>query len=95
MTQGTFNFANGNIYKGDFVNGVFEGIGRYDFEGGYYEGEWKSGRYHGHGFLLFSDGSSYRGAFVDGVAHGKGEETSAEGKVQIGYWDNGKPTGGI
>jgi hypothetical protein len=47
--KGIFNFANGNVYEGDFVNGIFEGRGRYKFEGGFYEGDWASGRYHGKG----------------------------------------------
>mmetsp|Transcript_9020 Transcript_9020/g.14473 ORF Transcript_9020/g.14473 Transcript_9020/m.14473 type:complete len:310 (+) Transcript_9020:3-932(+) len=89
--KGTFNFANGNVYTGDFVNGIFEGKGKYKFQDGWYEGEWASGRYHGEGFLCFSDGSSYRGGFVNGVAHGKGEETSANGSVRRGIWENGRP----
>jgi hypothetical protein len=79
------------VYEGDFVNGVFEGNGRYNFDGGFYEGRWKSGRYHDDGFLLFADGSSYKGEFVDGVAHGQGEETSADGVVSRGHWENGRP----
>lgn len=89
--KGTFNFANGNTYVGDFVNGVFEGNGRYSFGDGFYEGEWTGGRYHGQGFLLFSDNSSYRGGFVNGVAHGPGCETSADGTVKQGHWENGRP----
>jgi hypothetical protein len=73
------------------VNGVFEGAGRYEFDGGYFEGQWKAGRYHGSGFLLFADGSSYKGEFYDGVAHGQGEETCTAGTVRKGYWENGKP----
>ncbi|PNJ47858.1 MORN1 isoform 12, partial [Pongo abelii] len=37
-----------------------------------YEGEWKAGRKHGHGKLLFQDGSYYEGAFVDGEIMGEG-----------------------
>uniref|UniRef100_A0A674KBQ8 MORN repeat containing 1 n=1 Tax=Terrapene triunguis TaxID=2587831 RepID=A0A674KBQ8_9SAUR len=37
-----------------------------------YEGEWKQGRKHGHGKLLFKDGSYYEGEFVDGEIMGNG-----------------------
>jgi hypothetical protein len=89
--RGTFHFANGNVFVGQFSNGVFEGEGRYTFEGGSYEGEWRSGRYHGQGSLQFADGSSYRGHFNDGVADGEGEEISASGTLRRGYWKNGRP----
>lgn len=31
-------------FRGDFVNGNFEGYGWYEFDDGYYEGEWKGGK---------------------------------------------------
>ncbi|XP_006539326.1 MORN repeat-containing protein 1 isoform X8 [Mus musculus] len=37
-----------------------------------YEGEWKGGKKHGHGKLLFKDGSYYEGEFVDGEITGEG-----------------------
>uniref|UniRef100_F6YSP0 MORN repeat containing 1 n=1 Tax=Ornithorhynchus anatinus TaxID=9258 RepID=F6YSP0_ORNAN len=37
-----------------------------------YEGEWKEGKKHGHGKLLFKDGSFYEGDFVDGEIMGNG-----------------------
>ncbi|XP_045155159.1 MORN repeat-containing protein 1 [Echinops telfairi] len=37
-----------------------------------YEGDWKGGRQHGHGKLLFKDGSYYEGDFVDGEITGEG-----------------------
>jgi len=93
---GKFEFANGNVYEGDFVNGRFEGKGSFEFDGGFYEGQWRRGVYHGKGFLLYADGSHYNGPFVNGVAHGQGEVTSANGAVHKGYWANGQlqPSGG-
>lgn len=38
-------FQNGSMYRGDFVEGNFEGFGWYEFDEGYYEGEWKAGQY--------------------------------------------------
>ena len=58
----------------------------------FYEGEWKNGRYHGNGLLVFADGSSYNGEFLDGVAHGNGEETGADGTTRQGLWEMGRPS---
>uniref|UniRef100_A0A7N9CV48 MORN repeat containing 1 n=1 Tax=Macaca fascicularis TaxID=9541 RepID=A0A7N9CV48_MACFA len=51
-----------------------EGYGVYVYPNSFfrYEGEWKGGRKHGHGKLLFKDGSYYEGAFVDGEITGEG-----------------------
>ncbi|XP_018408585.1 PREDICTED: MORN repeat-containing protein 1 [Nanorana parkeri] len=37
-----------------------------------YEGEWKDGKKHGHGKLLFRDGSYYEGEFIHGEITGNG-----------------------
>ncbi|KAM9115768.1 MORN repeat-containing protein 1 [Pangshura tecta] len=51
-----------------------EGYGLYVYPNSFfqYEGEWKQGRKHGHGKLLFKDGSYYEGEFVDGEIMGNG-----------------------
>ncbi|XP_032639447.1 MORN repeat-containing protein 1 isoform X2 [Chelonoidis abingdonii] len=51
-----------------------EGYGLYVYPNPFfqYEGEWKQGRKHGHGKLLFKDGSYYEGEFVDGEIMGNG-----------------------
>ena len=88
--KGTFTFANGNVYEGEFLSGMFEGNGKYTFGNGYYEGTWKSGKYHGSGLLRFTDGSSFSGSFDGGVAHGEGIETSEDGLVTTGFWNQGR-----
>ncbi|CAI5782802.1 Hypothetical predicted protein [Podarcis lilfordi] len=51
-----------------------DGYGVYVYPNSFfqYEGEWKQGRKHGHGKLLFKDGSYYEGEFVDGEIKGNG-----------------------
>ncbi|CAO2590241.1 MORN repeat-containing protein 1 [Lemmus lemmus] len=51
-----------------------DGYGVYVYPNSFfrYEGEWKGGKTHGHGKLLFKDGSYYEGEFVDGEITGEG-----------------------
>ena len=56
--KGIIYYENGKIaYKGDFVNGKFEGIGNYIYENGdYYIGQWKNHFKHGKGTMYNADG---------------------------------------
>ncbi|XP_027454540.2 MORN repeat-containing protein 1 isoform X5 [Zalophus californianus] len=51
-----------------------DGYGVYVYPNSFfrYEGEWKGGKKHGQGKLLFKDGSYYEGKFVDGEITGEG-----------------------
>jgi hypothetical protein len=87
-----FSFHNGNVYTGEFGDGLFEGFGRYNFEGGYYDGDWKEGRYDGSGELLYATGGKYTGEFRNSVARGFGMEVLPNGTKRRGVWVDGKPT---
>jgi len=89
--KGRFCFHNGNVYEGEFTDGVFEGFGKYTFEDGYYEGEWKDGRYHGDGTLQYSGGGKYVGEFRESLANGFGMEILKDGTKRRGVWDRGQP----
>lgn len=93
--KGKFSFHNGNVYEGEFCDGMFEGQGKYVFEGGYYVGEWKSGRYDGTGELVNATGGKFTGEFRNSVAHGFGTEVTADGRVRRGMWTLGKPSEGF
>ena len=57
----------GASYSGDFLEGLFEGIGRYNFtDGAYYEGEWSSSKMHGQGCYTDPNGSKFEGQFFNG-----------------------------
>jgi 1-phosphatidylinositol-4-phosphate 5-kinase len=63
----------GDVYEGDFVNGLWEGRGTYKFANGdSYVGEYRQGRQCGFGRFNNANGSSYIGQFKDGVPCGKG-----------------------
>ena len=44
-------------------------------DGGWYEGEYKDEKYHGHGTETWSDGDKYEGEFKDGKWEGQGTLT--------------------
>ncbi|XP_019514003.1 PREDICTED: MORN repeat-containing protein 1 isoform X2 [Hipposideros armiger] len=51
-----------------------DGYGVYIYPNSFfrYEGEWRGGKTHGRGKLMFKDGSYYEGEFVDGEIMGEG-----------------------
>jgi len=58
---------------------------------GWYEGEYKDGKYHGQGISSYPDGSKYEGKWKDGKKHGQGTETLSSGWKYVGEWREGKP----
>jgi hypothetical protein len=45
--------SNGDIYEGEFLNGLFHGNGYYFYskDGVYYKGDWVNGKRQGQGLL--------------------------------------------
>ncbi|XP_027254307.2 MORN repeat-containing protein 1 isoform X3 [Cricetulus griseus] len=73
-----------------------DGYGVYVYPNSFfrYEGEWKGGKKHGHGKLLFKDGSYYEGEFVDGEITGEGYQYWAwSGNTYSGQFVLGEPQG--
>jgi hypothetical protein len=62
----------GNVYEGDFVDGVFNGKGKLATNDGEYVGEFKNGEQHGKGEFKWGNGSSYRGNYFKGLREGYG-----------------------
>ncbi|KAG5202409.1 hypothetical protein JEQ12_003799 [Ovis aries] len=59
-----------------------------------YEGEWRGGKKHGRGKLLFKDGSYYEGDFVDGEITGEGcRHWTLTGNTYTGQFVLGEPQG--
>jgi len=98
--QGTFEcvFAKGDelegktsVYKGEIVNGKFEGKGwQRDAAGCVYEGEFKDGASHGYGTCVWPKGWVYEGEWVSDLRQGKGtcRQTKQSGEVYSGMWKN-------
>ncbi|XP_028917156.1 MORN repeat-containing protein 4 isoform X1 [Ornithorhynchus anatinus] len=58
-----------------------------------YRGEWKEGRRHGFGQLLFADGGTYLGHFENGLFNGCGVLTFSDGSRYEGEFAQGKFNG--
>uniref|UniRef100_A0A7E4VGP2 MORN repeat-containing protein n=1 Tax=Panagrellus redivivus TaxID=6233 RepID=A0A7E4VGP2_PANRE len=73
------------------LNGVpVKRTGMYEFstahpiyKGARYTGEWKNGKPHGEGLMIFTDGKEYKGSFVHGEIHGYGEMTVPEDRKSV------------
>ncbi len=62
--KGTFIFATGDSYEGDFQNDLFNGTGTYRFtDGSIYTGQFEDGKMHGVGSMTYPDGSTHTGTF--------------------------------
>ena len=91
--QGTFTFADGAVYQGEFLNGTpGGGQGTYTNAAGMvvYTGGWSGGLFDGEGEYHAPDGSfSYKGSFTGGKFNGQGTLTQKDGKVLAGTWKAG------
>ncbi|XP_005871369.2 PREDICTED: MORN repeat-containing protein 1 [Myotis brandtii] len=73
-----------------------DGYGVYTYPNSFfrYEGEWKGGKTHGRGKLLFKDGSYYEGEFADGEIMGQGRRHwTSTGNTYSGQFVFGEPQG--
>ena len=64
--QGTYTFANGDTYAGEWSGDEKNGQGTYTFANGdKYVGDWKSGKRNGQGTFIWPDGEKYVGEWKD------------------------------
>jgi uncharacterized protein YraI len=65
--QGTYSWANGDRYKGNWINGQATGKGTYySREGWRFEGEFLNLKFNGNGVYYFPDGKSRKGVWKNG-----------------------------
>lgn len=68
---GTFVWANGNKYVGNWLKNKREGLGRMTYSNkDIFEGIFKDGRKHGNGIYRFHNGTLYSGTWEKGRLHG-------------------------
>ena len=92
--RGRAECANGDVYEGDVVLGMFEGVGKVVYaDGGVYDGQWQAHLRHGYGVCDSADGkTSYMGVWRAGERDGTGDETTPEGSY-AGLWRGGHQHG--
>ncbi len=92
--RGTFQYDNGNVYRGDFVKGIPQGKGTLQLSSGAsYTGDWAAGVRQGIGIFTMSNGNVYTGAFRRNRFEGIGTMTYRNGDKYAGNWLNDQPNG--
>jgi hypothetical protein len=76
--RGKQEWPSGNIYEGNFSNGMKEGTGVCRLaNGNIYEGNWRNGNKDGTGVLRSAEGVIYDGGYKNGLREGRGVLTYA------------------
>ena len=97
--QGTYTYANGSVYVGEFRNGKRHGEGTYTYgpksksAGTVYVGGFRDNEKHGQGTLTLANGHVYAGEFRNDTFNGQGTFTLADGSVYVGEFRNNKKHG--
>jgi S1-C subfamily serine protease len=89
---GTYTFANGDKYVGEFRDDDFNGQGTYTFANGdKYVGEFRDDNLNGFGTLTFADGSKDVGEWRDNLLNGYAIRYSSNGSIEKeGIWKDDK-----
>ncbi|KRX05012.1 hypothetical protein PPERSA_06646 [Pseudocohnilembus persalinus] len=99
--KGKAQYPNGEIYEGEFVNGVRQGYGVYEYPapgeeipGDKYEGEYYNNKKQGIGKMTYgAKNENYYGEWKNGKRHGEGLYTYNNKDVYSGQWQNGRKHG--
>ena len=92
--QGTYMYAEGFKYVGEWKNNKRNGQGTLTSPGGgKYEGEFKDDEFNGQGTLLMDNGTKYVGEFKDGLYNGLGSLTLENGDKYVGAFKDNKRNG--
>ena len=93
--KGTAYYPTGDIYEGDFLDGIREGRGKYSYGSNQdkYDGEWKQNLKHGIGKMIYNGKGEYNGYWENGRRHGEGVFTYPNGDIYSGWWKFGEKEG--
>ena len=92
--KGTYIYADGEKYVGEFKDNNRNGQGTYTYpDGEKYVGEWKDGIENGQGTYKWPDGRKYSGEHKDGKANGQGTYIFPDGAKYVGEWKDDKQHG--
>ncbi len=95
FAEGLITFKNGDVYKGQVVDGMMHGRGCLMYKNkDIYTGYLKQNKKYGTGTLaIYEDKSFYEGEFRDDVFHGTGRWNRSDGSVFNGALEFGHPNG--
>ena len=94
MCQGTYTFANGDRYEGEWRDNKSHGRGTYTFaDGDRFVGEFRDDKSHGQGTFTFANGDRFVGEYRDGKRNGQGTFTFANGDRYVGELRDDKSHG--
>ena len=82
-------YTSGNVYEGNFSDGLKEGTGVYRrANGDSYVGSFKNDKMEGKGVLTWANGSSYDGDWKNDLKEGTGVFRWADGDSYVGSYKN-------
>ena len=91
---GTYTFANGHKYVGEWKDGKVNGQGTVTYaDGDKYVGSFNDGKRNGQGTYTSANGHIYVGEFKDGSYNGQGTSTDVMGNKYVGEWKDGEKNG--
>lgn len=91
--KGTYEWDNGTVYTGDWVNGKRTGQGTCTFSNGKYVGAFLNDELHGKGTYTWTNGNVYSGDWVSGQRTGQGTFIWKDGTKYVGSFKDGKQHG--
>lgn len=91
--EGKVAWANGDVFEGTLVDGKRQGVGKFSWQDGQYNGEWADDKATGKGNLTFKNGDEYTGNVQSAVAEGEGVMKFASGDIYRGSFVKGKAQG--
>ena len=87
-------YANGDFYEGELLNGKRHGIGVWILlNGDKFEGSFKENRMDGQGLYKYINGDMYQGSYKNGKKHGRGKYTWANGDTYEATFVDGREEG--
>eukprot|EP00049_Salpingoeca_infusionum_P024881 m.796 g.796 ORF g.796 m.796 type:complete len:819 (-) comp744_c0_seq1:188-2644(-) len=88
--KGILQFANGNVYNGEWKDDEMDGQGTMQYANGdCYHGSWRNGGRSGFGTMTYANGDQYKGEFFNDCVHGTGDMTCIDGSHYSGQWHFG------
>jgi len=80
-------------YEGEIADGIPSGNGILYLPNGFYDGEFKLGKFNGKGKRLYFEKGKLVGEFFNNKAHGQGTYTYLDGDKYVGGYRYGKKSG--